>query len=73
MMRCASEEVTTTVCATIEMSGCCSPVALAGAQKQVRARVVRPGQLELVCDGNSGIRSTGRCDGTHSADGNRQC
>ena len=32
MMRFASEEVRTTVCATIEMSGCFSPVALAGAQ-----------------------------------------
>jgi O-methyltransferase involved in polyketide biosynthesis len=32
MMRFASDEVTTAVCATIEMSGCCSPVALAGVQ-----------------------------------------
>jgi hypothetical protein len=32
MMRFASDEVTTTVRATIEMSGCYSPVALAGAQ-----------------------------------------
>jgi O-methyltransferase involved in polyketide biosynthesis len=34
MMRFASDEVTTTVCATIEMSGCFSPVALAGAQSR---------------------------------------
>jgi O-methyltransferase involved in polyketide biosynthesis len=34
MMRVASDEVTTTVHATIEMSGCCSPVALAGAQSR---------------------------------------
>jgi O-methyltransferase involved in polyketide biosynthesis len=34
MMRFASEEVRTTVCATIEMSGCFSPVALAGAQSR---------------------------------------
>jgi hypothetical protein len=32
MMRSASDEVTTTVCATIEMTGCFSPAALAGAQ-----------------------------------------
>jgi O-methyltransferase involved in polyketide biosynthesis len=34
MMRFASDEVTTTVCATIEMSGCRSPAALAGAQSR---------------------------------------
>jgi O-methyltransferase involved in polyketide biosynthesis len=34
MMRFASDEVATTVCATIEMSGCLSPVALAGAQSR---------------------------------------
>jgi Phasin protein len=34
MMRFASDEVTTTVRATIEMSGCFSPVALAGAQSR---------------------------------------
>jgi O-methyltransferase involved in polyketide biosynthesis len=34
MMRFASDEVTTTVCATIEMSGCRNPVALAGAQSR---------------------------------------
>jgi hypothetical protein len=34
MMRVASDEVTTTVCATIEMSGCGSPVALARAQSR---------------------------------------
>jgi hypothetical protein len=34
MMRVASDEVTTTVHATIEMSGCCSPVALARAQSR---------------------------------------
>jgi hypothetical protein len=34
MMRFASDEVTTTVCATIEMNGCFSPVALAGAQSR---------------------------------------
>jgi len=34
MMRFVSDEVTTTVHATIEMSGCCSPAALAGAQSR---------------------------------------
>jgi hypothetical protein len=34
MMRLASDEVATTVRATIEMSGCFSPVALAGAQSR---------------------------------------
>jgi O-methyltransferase involved in polyketide biosynthesis len=34
MMRFASDEVTTTFCATMEMSGCCSPAALAGAQSK---------------------------------------
>jgi O-methyltransferase involved in polyketide biosynthesis len=42
MMRSASEEVATTVHATIEMSGCYSPAALAGAQRRfVRAWFAR--------------------------------
>jgi hypothetical protein len=34
MMRFASNEVRTTVCATLEMGGCCSPIALAEAQSR---------------------------------------
>ena len=41
-MRLASEEVMTTVCATIEMTACCSPAAWAEAQSRfARARLSR--------------------------------
>ena len=60
MMRFASDEVMTTARATVEMTGCSSPAAVAEAAEQVRACVVRSGDLELDCNGNPGIRSAGR-------------
>ncbi len=73
MMRLASEEVMTTACATLEMTGCSSPAAWAEAQSRLARAWLSRGDLEPQHDGNAGANRPGRCDGTNSPDGRRQC
>ena len=72
MLKFASEEVVTTACATLAMTGCFGPAALGRGAKPVCARVAQSADLELQYAGNAVPNRAGRRNGAYSPDGRGQ-